>query len=191
METMTMPISDLKLARASAAGDETAFERIYQEHARKVYSLCLRMLRNPTEAEDVTQEVFLQLYRKIGTFQGASTLSTWLHRLTVNTVLMYIRHKQRKAREEFVENELLQMSIDSRQFERRDESSHIDRIALERAIAQLPTGYRHVLVLHDVEGYEHSEIAERLGIHVGTSKSQLHKARMKLREVLQSTNSLN
>jgi len=179
-----LPISDLELAQASAAGDEVAFEKIYRAHFRKVYSLCLRMLGNPTDAEDVSQDVFVQLYRKIGGFQGDSALSTWLYRLTVNTVLMHLRHKQRKQKEEPTEDESLQGLADLSRLDRRDEVSLIDRITLERAIAQLPSGYRHVLVLHDIEGYEHEEIGRMLGISAGTSKSQLHKARLKLRKVL-------
>jgi RNA polymerase sigma-70 factor (ECF subfamily) len=184
MTAQTMPISDFELAQATAAGDEMAFEQIYRAHARKVYSLCLRMLGNPTEAEDVTQDVFVKLYRKIGTFQGDAALSTWLYRLTVNTVLMHLRRQQRKQKEQPMEGDSLQSLAEDRSLNRRAEVSLIDRIALERAIAQLPTGYRAVLVLHDVEGYEHEEIARMLGIRVGTSKSQLHKARLKMRKLL-------
>ncbi|MBI3949105.1 MAG: sigma-70 family RNA polymerase sigma factor [Acidobacteria bacterium] len=179
-----LPISDLELAHASAAGDEAAFEQIYRAHFRRVYSLCVRMLGNPTEAEDVTQDVFVQLHRKIGTFQGDAALSTWLYRLTVNTVLMHLRHKQRKHKEQLLEDDSLQSLAEMSQVAHRDEVSPIDRIALERAITQLPTGYRNVLVLHDIEGYEHEEIAEMLGISAGTSKSQLHKARVKMRKLL-------
>lgn len=180
----TIPLTDFELAQASAAGDEMAFETIYRTHFRRVYSLCLRMLGNPTDAEDVTQDVFIQLYRKIGSFQGDSALSTWLYRMTVNTVLMYLRHKQRKHKEQAVEDESLQSLAEVDQFKHRDEVSLTDRIALERAIAQLPAGYRSVLVLHDIEGYEHEEIGQMLGISVGTSKSQLHKARLKLRKLI-------
>lgn len=182
----TMPLSDFELAQASAAGDEMAFETIYRIHFRRVYSLCLRMLGNPTDAEDVTQDVFVQLYRKIGSFQGDSALSTWLYRMTVNTVLMHLRHEQRKHKEQAVEDESLQSLAEVDPFAHHDEVSLTDRIALERAIAQLPVGYRSVLVLHDIEGYEHEEIGQMLGISVGTSKSQLHKARLKLRKLLLS-----
>jgi RNA polymerase sigma-70 factor (ECF subfamily) len=184
MMEATLPISDFELAQASAAGDEAAFEKIYRAHFRRVYSLCLRMLGNPTEAEDVTQDVFMQLYRKIGSFQGDSALSTWLYRMTVNAVLMYVRHRQRKQKEQPVEDESLQSLVETEQFRHRDETAIVDRIALERAIGQLARGYRSVLVLHDIEGYEHEEIAEMLGISPGTSKSQLHKARLKLRKIL-------
>ena len=182
MQAATM--TDFELARAAAAGDQLAFEKLYQQHHRKVYSLCLRMLGNQTDAEDVTQDVFIQVYRKINTFQGESAFTTWLYRLTVNSVLMYLRKKSRKHREESTEDEMLQNWAESRALSHRHEISMIDRIALEQAIAQLPTGYRHVLVLHDLEGFEHEEIGRMLGIAVGTSKSQLHKARMKLRKLL-------
>lgn len=182
----TLPVSDFELAQATAAGDEMAFEQIYRAHARKVYSLCLRLLRNPTEAEDVTQDVFVRLYRKIGTFQGDAALSTWLYRLTVNTVLMHVRRQQRKQKEQPMDDDSLQHLAEGRPLKRRAEVSLIDRIDLERAIRRLPTGYRLVLVLHDVEGYEHEEIAQMLGIREGTSKSQLHKARLKMRKLLRA-----
>lgn len=182
MTACTDTLTDVELAQASAAGDVPAFEELYRRHRRKVYSLCLRMLGNVPDAEDLTQEVFLQLYRKIGTFKGAATLSTWLYRLTVNRVLMYLRTHRRQQPEQLREGEeIAQMGAVMRP--RRD-GSMIDRIDLERAIRRLPPGYRAVFLLHDVEGYEHEEIARLLGIAVGTTKSQLHKARMKLRELL-------
>jgi RNA polymerase sigma-70 factor (ECF subfamily) len=178
-----MPISDFELAQA-AADDETAFERLYRAHARKVYSLCLRMLGNQTDAEDVTQDVFVRVYRKINTFQGESAFTTWLYRLAVNSALMFLRKKSRKHREESTDGEALRSLAEDHVLPRQHEVPMIDRIALEQAIAKLPTGYRTVLVLHDVEGFEHEEIGQMLGIAVGTSKSQLHKARMKLRKLL-------
>lgn len=184
MPTEVTTTSEYELVRASAAGDERAFERIYRAHHRKVYSLCQRMLGDPVEAEDVTQDVFVQLYRKLGTFHGDSALSTWLHRLTVNMVLMHLRHKRRKHKEQAVEDEALQSLADGQSLHHRGDASLIDHMALERAIAQLPAGYRMVFVLHDIEGYEHEEIAHMLGISTGTSKSQLHKARLKLRKFL-------
>jgi len=170
------------LAQASAAGDVSAFEELYRRHQRKVYSLCLRMLGNVPDAEDVTQEVFIQLYRKSGTFRGTASLSTWLYRLTVNTVLMHLRTNRRKQREQPAENEELER-VEGWIWTRPD-GSVIDRIDLERAIRRLPPGYRAVFLLHDVEGYEHEEIADILGIAVGTTKSQLHKARLRLRKLL-------
>jgi RNA polymerase sigma-70 factor, ECF subfamily len=174
--------SDLELARASAAGDAAAFERLYQQYNRRVFSICLRMLGNPTEAEDLTQDVFVQLYRKIGSFRGDSAFTTWLHRMTVNQVLMHFR--KRGVRHESTTDDgelpvLIQVGT-----ERPSHMPIIDSIALERAVSELPPGYRTVFVLHDVEGYEHEEIARQLGCTVGTSKSQLHKARMRIRALL-------
>jgi RNA polymerase sigma-70 factor (ECF subfamily) len=174
--------SDHELARASAAGDAAAFERLYQQYNRRVFSICLRMLGNPTEAEDLTQDVFVQLYRKIGSFRGESAFTTWLHRMTVNQVLMHFRKRGVRYESTTDDGELpvlIQVGT-----ERPSHMPIIDSIAIERAIAELPPGYRTVFVLHDVEGYEHEEIARRLGCTVGTSKSQLHKARMKIRALL-------
>jgi len=140
------------------------------------------MLGNAADAEDMTQEVFIQLYRKIGTFRGESAFTTWLHRLTVNQVLMHLRKRGVRFEETTEEGDL--KNIVQQGTERPYAMPIVDRIALDQAIAQLPPGYRAVFVLHDVEGYEHEEIAAMLGCSVGTSKSQLHKARMKLRSVL-------
>ena len=169
-------------------GDARAFETLYAMHKRRVYSLCLRMLGNVAEAEDLTQEAFLQLYRKIGTFRGDSAFSTWLHRLAVNVVLM---HRCRKGLPPVSLEETLEPSQDDgprKDVGARDLtlSGSIDRVTLERAIENLPPGYRLVFVLHDVEGYEHNEIAEMLDCSIGNSKSQLHKARMKLRDLLRT-----
>jgi RNA polymerase sigma-70 factor, ECF subfamily len=170
------------------SGDARAFETLYSMHKRRVYSLCLRMLGNVAEAEDLTQEAFLQLYRKIGTFRGDSAFSTWLHRLAVNVVLMHLR---RKGLPQVSLEETLEPAQDDgprKDIGARDLtlSGSIDRVTLERAIENLPPGYRLVFVLHDVEGYEHNEIAEMLDCSIGNSKSQLHKARMKLRDLLHS-----
>jgi RNA polymerase sigma-70 factor, ECF subfamily len=170
------------------AGDANAFELLYALHKRRVYSLCLRMLGNVAEAEDLTQEAFLQLYRKIGTFRGDSAFSTWLHRLSVNVVLMHLR---KKGLPQVSLEETLEPSQDDgprKDIGARDLtlSGSIDRVTLERAVENLPPGYRLVFVLHDVEGYEHNEIADMLACSIGNSKSQLHKARMKLRELLRT-----
>ncbi len=182
--TTTNPVvPDFDLTRAAASGDMAAFETLYERHYRRVYSLCLRMLANATEAEDLSQEVFVQLFRKLGSFRGESQFTTWLHRLTVNQVLMHFRKKGvklEKTTEEGDElNDIVQMGT-----ERPSSMPVVDRIALDDAIAQLPPGYRSVFILHDVEGYEHEEVGKLLGVSVGTSKSQLHKARMKLRGLL-------
>ena len=183
-------MTEAEAIQLAQQGDAGAFERIYRLHSRRVYALCLRMVGNTAEAEDLTQDAFLQLFRKIGTFRGESAFSTWLHRLAVNVVLMKLRKKTLLATS-------LEESTDP-----EDESSgprreigapdllltgSIDRVHLERAIEQLPPGYRQVFVLHDVQGFEHNEIAGLMECSIGNSKSQLHKARMRLRELLQET----
>ena len=174
--------------RHAQAGDAAAFEFLYQLHGRRVYALCLRMVSNPADAEDLAQEAFLQLFRKISTFRGESAFSTWLHRMTVNVVLMRLRKKS-------LPTDSLEETIDpdaENSAPKRDVgapdlrlSGAVDRVNLERSIEKLPPGYRTVFVLHDVQGYEHNEIADLMGCSVGNSKSQLHKARTRLRELLQ------
>jgi RNA polymerase sigma-70 factor (ECF subfamily) len=178
----TDPKSDHGLAVAAAQGDVRAFEELYERHNRRVYSLCLRMTRNVAEAEDLAQEAFIQLSRKIGSFRGDSAFTTWLHRLTVNQVLMHFR-KASVKREQTTEDGETPVQIVGGT-ENPNAMPVLDRIALDKALAGLPPGYRTVFVLHDVEGYDHEEIAKMLGVAVGTSKSQLHKARMKLRRLL-------
>jgi len=176
------------IARAKE-GDAECFEMLYGMHKRRVYSLTLRMTGNTAEAEDLTQEAFLQLYRKIGTFRGESAFSTWLHRLAVNVVLMHLRKKglPEVSLEEAMEPQ--QEDGPKKDVGARDNvlAGSIDRVNLERAIESLPPGYRIIFVLHDVEGYEHNEVAEMMGCSIGNSKSQLHKARMKLRDLLKQS----
>ena len=174
--------SDYALAQLAASGDMAAFEQIYQRHHRRVFSLCLRMTQNPPEAEDLTQEVFIQLFRKIGSFRGESAFTTWLHRLTVNQVLMHFRKRSVRDEKTTEDGETPDEIVPGT--ENYQKMPIVDRLALNKAIAALPPGYRTVFVLHDVEGYEHEEIARMLKLSVGTSKSQLHKARMKLRTLL-------
>lgn len=174
--------SDYDLAQASSQGDMAAFETLYERHHRRVYSLCLRMVANSTEAEDLAQEVFIQLFRKLGSFRGESAFTTWLHRLTVNHVLMHFRKKGVKLEKTTEEGEIGEIQDLIQGVGERPR--FVDRIALDKAIAELPPGYRTVFVLHDVEGFEHEEIGKMLGVSTGTSKSQLHKARMRLREFL-------
>ena len=174
--------SDYELAQASATGDMTAFEQLYERHNRRVYSLCLRMTQNSAEAEDLAQEVFIQLYRKLGSFRGESQFTTWLHRLTVNQVLMHFRKRGVRSEQTTDDGDVPVQVV--RGTEDPSRMAAVDRIALDKAVSQLPPGYRTVFVLHDVEGHEHEEIARMLGCSVGTSKSQLHKARMKLRMLL-------
>lgn len=173
---------DFELTKLAAKGNMAAFEEIYNRHHRRVYSICLRMLQNTTEAEDLTQDVFIQLHRKIGSFRGDSAFTTWLHRLTVNQVLMHFRKRNVKFEKTTEEGETPVQIVSGTQNPRK--MPVVDKIAIENAIEKLPNGYRNVFVLHDVEGYEHEEVARILGISVGTSKSQLHKARLKLRGLL-------
>jgi RNA polymerase sigma-70 factor (ECF subfamily) len=174
--------SDYELAQKAAGGDLGAFEELYRRHFRRVYALALRMTANPEEAEDLAQETFIQLFKKIGMFRGESAFTTWLHRMTVNQVLMHFR--RRKSRPEYTSEEGETPDQIVKGTENQARMPVVDRIVLEDAIAKLPAGYRSVFVLHDVEGYEHNEVAEMLGISEGTSKSQLHKARLKLRSLI-------
>jgi RNA polymerase sigma-70 factor, ECF subfamily len=166
-------------------GEEEAFAALFELHRRRVYSLCLRMTGDTAEAEDLAQEAFLQLFRKIGTFRGESAFSTWLHRLVVNVVLMHLRKKglQKVSLDEVDTSQEEPVKREYGDDDRRLLGS-VERIALTNAINELPPGYRAIFVLHDVEGYEHNEIAQIMNCSVGNSKSQLHKARLKLREVL-------
>ena len=181
-------LPEAEAIRLAQQGDAAAFERIYRLHSSRVYALCLRMVGNTTEAEDLTQEAFLQLFRKIQTFRGESAFSTWLHRLSVNIVLMRLRKK--KLAETSLEETT---EPDEETGGPRKEvggpdlqlSGLIDRVNLQRAVDQLPQGYKSVFVLHDIQGYEHHEIAEILGCSIGNTKSQLHKARTRLRALLQ------
>ncbi len=168
-------------------GDAEAFQALYERHKRRVYSLCLRMTANTAEAEDLAQEAFLQLYRKIATFRGESAFSTWLHRLSVNVVLMHLRKKSLPV----VSLEETTQGSGEEDSPKKDFGADdvalagsIDRLQLQRAVDSLPPGYRTIFVLHDIEGYEHNEIAGIVGCSIGNSKSQLHKARMKLRDLL-------
>jgi len=174
--------TDIELCRRAADGDLAAFELVYERYHRRTYSLCLRMTASQTEAEDLTQEVFIQLFRKIGSFRGDSAFSTWLHRLTVNQVLMHFRRRSVKNEKTTEEGEMPEQAVTGTANPNR--MAVVDRIALKNAIAQLPNGYRRVFLLHDVQGFEHEEVARIMGISVGTSKSQLHKARLKLRGLL-------
>ncbi len=180
--------SEAEAIERAKLGDAEAFESLYHLHKRRVYSLCLRMTANTAEAEDLTQEAFLQLFRKIGTFRGESAFSTWLHRMAVNVVLMHLRKKGLPVVP-------LEDTLETEEESPRKEpgaqdpvlAGAVDRMQLRRAVEALPPGYRTIFVLHDVEGYEHNEIAGIVGCSIGNSKSQLHKARMKLRESLKTS----
>jgi len=177
------PISIL-VSRAKN-GDGQAFASLYELYKRKVYSTCLRMTRDVAEAEDLTQEAFMQAFRKLATFRGDSLFSTWLYRVAVNTVLMAIR---RKGPQQVSLDEPVSKDSSCTERELRHDDLYligaVDRIALASAIRELPPGCRMMFLLHEVEGYEHHEIAKLLGCSVGNSKSQLHKARWKMRALL-------
>ncbi|MGH9497930.1 MAG: RNA polymerase sigma factor [Terriglobales bacterium] len=178
---------DSELVDRARNGDADAFATLFHTHKPRIYSLCLRMTNNTAEAEDITQEAFLQVFRKLSTFRGDSALSTWLHRIAVNTVLMRFR---KKSFSELSLDETSTKNADAkpvrREYGTRDcrLAGSVDRIALTQAIRELPEGYRTVFLLHEVEGYEHKEIAAFLGCSTGNSKSQLHKAKMRMRELL-------
>jgi RNA polymerase sigma-70 factor (ECF subfamily) len=181
-------VSEAEAIERAKQGDAEAFQVLYDLHKRRVYSLCLRMTSNTAEAEDLAQEAFLQLFRKIGTFRGESAFSTWLHRLSVNVVLMHLRKKGLPvvSLEETTQGGGGEEDTPKKDFGAEDVAlaGSIDRLQLQRAVENLPPGYRTIFVLHDVEGYEHNEIATIVGCSIGNSKSQLHKARMKLRDLL-------
>jgi RNA polymerase sigma-70 factor (ECF subfamily) len=169
----------MDLVARARAGDVDAFEAIYRENAARIYTLACRMAGSPEDGEDLLQEIFLQAHRKLASFKGDAAIGTWLYRLAVNHCLDYVRSRQAKM------NKLTETLDAETSFEptaRRD--MPIARIDLERAIERLPEGCREAFVLHDVEGFDHKEVAGLLGIAEGTSKSQVFKARMKLRGYL-------
>lgn len=176
--------ADLELVLRCQEGDAGAFEELYRQHAGRLYNLVFRMAGSVPEAEDLLQEVFLQAHRKLRSFRGDSSLGTWLYRLTMNHCLDHLRRRQTRMGR-------VTESLDA---EHAAEPiapapavpSAISRLDLERAIARLPEGCRAAFLLHDVEGFEHQEVAQILGVSTGTSKSQVHKARMKLRGMLRT-----
>jgi len=180
-----MSESENALVKRAIDGDGDAFASLFQLHRGRVYAVCLRMTNNPADADDLTQEAFIQAFRKLSTFRGESALSTWLHRVAVNTALMHFRKKV-----------TAQSSLDGpsdaeparREFGCHDErlKYSLDRIALKRALEALPFGYRTIFELHEFDGYGHREIAKILHCTVGNSKSQLHKAKQRIRECLLS-----
>ena len=180
-------IPEEDMIRLAQEGDSAAFEQLYRRYSGRVYAICLRMVRIDSEAEDLTQEAFLLLFRKIHTFRGEARFSTWLHRLTINLVLMRLR--KRRHPEVSLDTILEPGEEESRppvEFGAPDLRLNgvVDRMHLNGAIEQLPDGYKEMFLLHDVEGYEHHEIAEILGCSAGNSKSQLYKARVRLRKLL-------
>ena len=178
---------DVQAAEApvlSGSNDDGAtFETLYRTHAKRIYSLAYRFVGNATDAEELLQEIFLQVHRRLGSFRHEAALSTWLHRLAVNRCLDHVR--SRGARQAALTATLADDTPTPARA--RVSTDPIARLDLQRAIARLPRGCRAVFLLHDVEGYEHREVADLLGIAVGTSKSQLHKARLRLRSLLGRT----
>ncbi|HEX8174182.1 MAG TPA: RNA polymerase sigma factor [Pyrinomonadaceae bacterium] len=173
---------DNELARLAGDGDTEAFEEIYRRYHRVVYAVALRMTGNREDAEDLTQDSFISLLRKIGSFRGEATFVSWLYRLTVNQVLMHFRRRRSRPEDQTSDGEIHEPRYSlARPF---NSNPLIDRIAIERAVQQLPQGYRTTFILYDVEGHEHEEIARMMKRTAGTSKSQLHKARARLREML-------
>jgi RNA polymerase sigma-70 factor (ECF subfamily) len=162
--------------------DQQTFHELYQKYHERVYSICFRMTQNTSESEDLTQDVFVRLFRTIGSFRGESAFSTWLHRLTVNLVLMHFRKRKRRQDRSNEEAELSTYIVPGSQDPKR--MRIVDRILLSEVIAKLPEGYRQAIILHDIQGLQHKEIAEAGGRSVGTSKSQLHKGRAMLRELI-------
>jgi RNA polymerase sigma-70 factor (ECF subfamily) len=173
---------DLELARRCQKGDAGAFEELYRRHAGRLYNLVFRMAGSTQEADDLLQEVFLHAHRKLGSFRGDSSLGTWLYRLGMNQCLDYLRGRQ--ARMGRVTDSIEDDGVAEPVAHAPVVPTAISRMDLERSIARLPEGCRAAFLLHDVEGFEHHEVARILGISEGTSKSQVHKARMKLRAML-------
>jgi RNA polymerase sigma-70 factor (ECF subfamily) len=171
------------------AGDQDAFTELYVQHKRHVFSVCIRIVRDFSLAEDLTQETFLQVHRKLASFRGDSVFSTWLHRLAVNTVLMHLRKRVLTV----VSLDHLMESVPEeragRSFGVRDltQAGVIDRLAIDRAVATMAPGYRSIFLLHDIDGFDHGEIASMLKCSCGNTKSQLHKARRVLRGSLSAT----
>lgn len=173
------PATDQDLAERVRAGDVGAFETLYRQHAGRLYTLACRMAGSPEDGEDLLQEIFLQAYRKLGSYKGDAALGTWLYRLALNHCLDYVRSRQAKMAKL---TETLDAESSFQPTARRD--TPIARLDLERAVERLPDGCREAFVLHDVEGFDHKEVAGMLGIAEGTSKSQVFKARSKLRALL-------
>jgi len=173
-------LSGSDLVGRAAAGDVEAFEELYRVNVGRVYALCLRMAGDPTLAEELAQEAFVRAWQKLGSFRGASAFSTWLHRVTVNVVLGHRRSTARRETRVSAVGDNLPRDVAVR------EARTAESIDLERAISSLPDGARTVFILHDVEGFRHREISSLMGIAVGTSKAQLHRARKLLRKALTS-----
>jgi len=187
MQVDSSSLSENEALRLAQQGNAAAFDFLYRRHNQRVYALCLRMVKNPVQAEDLTQETFLAVLRGIREFRGQSAFTTWLHQVTRNTVLMCFRKKKLKEtsleeitdRQEETGRPRKEWGTPDRRLE-----GTADRPLLQSAVAQLPGGFRAALLLHDVHGYQHQEVAAMLGWATGTSKSQVHKARLQVRRML-------
>ena len=172
------------IARAQE-GDSQAFASLFEIHKPRIYAICLRMTNNMAEAEDLTQDAFIHVFRKLSTFRGESAFSTWLYRIAVNTVLMHFRKKSNRqiSLDQPSQND---STVPKREYGKVDDrlAGSVDRLALARAINELPPGYRTIFLMHEVQGYEHQEIARLLHCSIGNSKSQLHKAKLRMRRLL-------
>ena len=175
-------LAELQLVERCRGGDLGAFEELYRQHSGRLFSLAVRMLGNQADAEDQLQEIFLSAHRKLESFRGESALGTWLYRLAMNQLLDYVR--SRDARTGQLTDGLEDATLLADAAGHRLADRTIERIDLERALAELPDGCRAAFLLHDVEGLEHKEVSDVLGIAEGTSKSQVHKARLRLRGLL-------
>ena len=178
MAETAMVRGETQLVAQAKEGDMNAFEKLYRAHVGRVYALCLRLVSDVDRADELTQDAFVRAWEKLGTFRGESAFSSWLHRLTVNVVIEHRRSEARRAAREVALPDRLTADTAS------PSATPENRIDLERALAALPEAARLVFVLHDVDGYQHQQIAEVTGVAVGTSKAQLHRARKLLREAL-------
>jgi RNA polymerase sigma-70 factor (ECF subfamily) len=174
---------DEVLARLAANGNAAAFDEIYSRHRRFVYNIALRMTGNAADAEDLTQESFVSVWRRGGSFKGEASFTTWLYRIVINQVKMHFRYRSSRPEIQTSDGEIPEPQLAMARSTNPDVQL-IDGLAIEKAMLTLPPGYRTAFILHDIEGYNHGEAAQLSGHAVGTSKSQLHKARASLRAVL-------
>jgi RNA polymerase sigma-70 factor (ECF subfamily) len=180
---------ETELIASAMNGNSESFGELYRRHSRRVFYLCYRMVNDTDLAEDLTQEAFVHAFRRLSTFRQESRFTTWMHRIAVNTVLMFIRKRNSSIREcplEPVFGSEEEAAFEGPVYGKVDDtlSMTTDRVALLRAIENLPPGYRLMIILHDIHGYEHQEIADIFGCTTGNTKSQLHKARLRLRSVI-------
>ena len=181
-ETAGERTADARLVERCRQGEPAAFEELYRLHATRVYGLACRLTGSADDGEDLLQEIFLLVHRKLGSFKGDAALGTWIYRLATNCCLDFLRSRQHRQQQT---TDPLDEALPPAR--RVTSGFRVDRLDLERAILQLPPGYRAAFVLHDVEGFDHAEVAAQLGVAEGTSKSQVHKARLRIREMLAAT----